>query len=189
MVERRLLISTLLLSAACAGAPPRPAPPPPRPAPPPLEASRGCSSSQYRFACALPPNYLVTQEGPGPGTVLQLRKRSRTQGDAPELRLRVIPLKGRALKRFVSEKVAGPLRSAAGVSGLVSRPAKLGGKDGFEVSLTRTYATGSVALRVFCFRRGKDAFLVDFTVPDSVPSGVKDELADFVSSIEFEEEP
>lgn len=190
MVERRLLIPPLLLCAACASGPVRTPPPPPKPPPAVLSpASRGCASSQYGFTCAIPEEWLVTHEGRGPGTVLQLRRRSRTQGDAPELRLRVVPLKGRALKRFVAEKVAAPLQSAAGVSGFSSKPAKLGGKDGYEVSLTRLYATGSVAMRVFCFKRGTDAFLVDFTEPDSVPSRGQDELAAFVKSFEFEEEP
>jgi hypothetical protein len=123
--------------------------------------------------------------------VLNLQKRSRTQGDdAPGLKLRVIPLKGRSLKRFVADKVAGPLQNAAGVSDLRSRPSKLGGRTGQEVSLARSYASGSVAYRIFCFRRGSNAFIVDYTVPESFssPQG-KDELAEFVGAFEFEEEP
>ena len=187
---RAVLLSCALSAAACAKGP-RPAapPPPPKPQLPAASDRQGCSSPQYGLLCDLPESFVVTQQGPGPGTVLTLLKRSLTGGEAPGLKVRVIPLKGRSLKAFVASRIIAPLSKASGVSDLTSRPARLGGFAGSEVALTRAYASGRTAWRIFCFRGGSDAFIVEYTTPlDGISldrPARTDELAAFVGSIRF----
>ena len=186
---RAALLCAALSAAACApGRPPAPLPAPPKPGPPPASLRQGCESPQYRLVCGLPEGFVVTQQASGPGTVLTLLKRSPTGGEEPGLKVRVIPLRDRTLKAFVSSRVIAPLSRASGVSEFRWRTSKVGGRSGYEVSLTRAYASGSTAWRIFCFRSGSNAFIVEYTMPLGTPAfgPPADELSAFVRSIRFQ---
>ncbi|MBI5244029.1 MAG: hypothetical protein HY922_10195 [Elusimicrobia bacterium] len=187
-----LILFCAFFALACAG-PPKPiAAPPPKPRLPAESLRHGCSSSQYRLVCGLPEGFVVTQQGPGPGTVLTLLKRSPTAAEGPGLKVRVIPLKGRTLKAFAAGRIVAPLSKAAGVSNLRVRQATLGGRAGHEVTLTRAYASGRVSWRIFCFRSGADAFIVEYTVPLDSAAAARpakpepDVLSAFVASFRFD---
>lgn len=181
ILTRRALPALLLLAAACA------APPPAPPKAPARAVDAACSNALYAFTCRPPAGFIVTQQGPGPGTVLTLARRALAAADeAPGLRLRVVPMKGQPFAAFVESKVVDALRRAPGATDLEVRPARIGGFDGREVRVLRSYESGKVAWRIFAFRRGADAFLLEFTVPETsrVEPGT-DPLGDFLGSLRF----
>lgn len=181
--------AALFALAACAG--PRPLPPSEpaaerAPAAAPAAASP-CVNLAYGFQCTPPPGFVITQEGPGPGTVLTMIRRAFAAQEGPSLRLRVYPLQGAPLKRFTEKRVIGSLQKAQGVSALKSKAAKIGHREGIEVSLERSYASGDQTWRIFCFRHSNEAFLIEYTVPSGRTPPGADALAGFVESLSFED--
>ena len=186
---RRWPALTLVSLAACAGPGPLPPSEPVAmraPAQSPEPASP-CVNLAYGFHCAPPPGFMITQEGAGPGTVLSMMRRSLGGQEGPGLRLRVYPLQGQNLKRFTEKRVIGSLQKAQGVSGLKSKAAKIGHREGIEVSLERGYAGGDQSWRIFCFRHSNEAYLVEYTLPVGRVPPAGDPLAQFIESLSFEE--
>lgn len=140
---------------------------------------------QYSFTCVPPRGFVITSEETGPGQVMTLVKRSQTSAEEPNIALRVYPLKGATLQRFFDRRVLGGLEQAEGVSSLDSRPLSLGGREGLEATLRRTYASGEVFMRIFCFQYGNDAYLVEYSDPDADSPKGAPALEDFVRSLAF----
>ncbi len=158
----------------------------------PLEAAAisgpTCANRRYRFTCSIPAGYLLTQESPGPGTIMNFEKQVRGSEDQATLILRVTALGVKnTLETFVERRVARDLKKAQGVAHVDKHPAELGGRAGIELVIDREYSSGPYKSRVFCFQQGKNVFIVDQSVPASRYDREKPALDGFVESLTFDE--
>lgn len=147
-----------------------------------------CASAQYRFTCAVPEGYLLTQEKRGPGTIMNFEKQVRGSEYQSTIALRVTPLGPKnTLETFVERRLARDLKKAQGVARLDKQPAEVGGKIGIELVIDREYASGPYRSRVFCFQEGANVFIVDQSVPAARFDREKPALDRFVESLSFEQ--
>ncbi|MFH1723629.1 MAG: hypothetical protein ABII00_03290 [Elusimicrobiota bacterium] len=176
-----------VLLAACAPRVPELVRPRPGSVAPPSvrRAPSPCYNTLYRFTCVLPRGFLITEEGPGPGKIMTLVRRSRTSAEEANLSVRVYPLRQDRLKRLIEKRVYGPLRRSSGVQDLRMEEAAIGARRGFEVSLLRAYATGEYAQRVFAFEHDGNAFLIEHAAPLLRAAKDRGALEAFVQSIAF----
>jgi len=150
----------------------------------PKGAGDTCYNLSYGFTCVPPRGFLITSEGPGPGEIMTLVKKSYTTSEEANLSLRVYPLHGE-LKWLAKERVLSPLEKSSGLKTAEMKPSRVGTREGFEIRAEREYATGPFRIRIFCFERDSQAFIAEFSTPAGRPESEADALDAFVGSIAF----
>lgn len=153
----------------------------------PEEAAPSCASAQYRFECSVPRGYLLTQERPGPGTIMVFVKRSRASEDEANLTVKVTALTKGTLESFVERRIARDLKKAKSVKKWTKEAAVIGDRSGVEILIERAYASGPYRSRIFCFQEGENVFIVDHELPELRYEREKSALDAFVESLAFTE--
>ncbi|MBI5201122.1 MAG: hypothetical protein HY925_06020 [Elusimicrobia bacterium] len=151
-----------------------------------VPSSPSCANRRYRFTCSIPSGYVLTQEGPGPGTLMNFEKQVRGSEDQVTLVIRATALgQKNTLETFVERRVARDLKKAQGVAHVEKHAAEIGGRAGMELVIDRDYASGPYKSRVFCFQEGKNVFIIDQSLPAHRFDKEKSALDSFVESMAF----
>lgn len=160
------------------GAPEEALEPPPPPDP--------CFNTQYRFICALPRGFIITQEADGPGIIMTLVQQSVSSKQAGNLTVRVSPLGKNTLQRYMELRVTKDLETAKGVIHWDQSEQTYGSYPGQEIIVERQYASGRFKSVIFGFKRGSNAFVIDYSAPAEMVDKDPDVVRKFVDSIVFQ---
>lgn len=158
---------------------------PTQPEPEPLPVDP-CFNTQYKFICALPKGFIITQEAEGPGVIMNLVQQSVSSKEAGNLTLRVSPLGKNTLQRYMELRVTKDLETAKGVIHWAQSEQTFGAHAGQEIIVERQYASGRFKSIIFGFKRGGNAFVVDYSAPAEMVDKDPDVVRKFVDSISFQ---
>lgn len=195
-----LLAAFVLAACAPRRAPQRPAPPnaspnyvpplppsatqTPPPAPLPVRQTP-CFNSQYKFTCSIPPGYVITQEGEGPGEIMTLIPQSLSSSSTANLIVRASPLGKLNLDRFVAYRITGGLDGTEGMKHWDQFPATYGAYNGIEVAIEREYANGPFRSRIFVFTHGSTAFVLNYSASSDQFDHDQKVIETFLGSLTF----